>query len=48
MAMVPEAQLIAFVEFGPITPNSIAMLQLDAPPNTMSASAGSTSFTLPV
>ena len=35
MAIVPDAQLIAFVVFGPCTPNSIAMLQLDAPPNTV-------------
>ena len=40
-AIVPDAQLIAFVELGPRTPNSIAMLQLDAPPNTVSASRGS-------
>src|SRR5207249_1172664 len=40
-AMVPEAQLMALVEFGPVNPNSIAMLQLAAPGNTASASAGS-------
>src|SRR3989454_558148 len=39
--MVPEAQLIAFVEFGPVNPKSIAILQLAAPGNTASASAGS-------
>src|SRR5438445_3107256 len=40
-AIVPEAQLIALVELGPVKPNSIAMLQLAAPGNTASASAGS-------
>ena len=30
---MPLAQLIALVEFGPLTPNSIAMLQLAAPPS---------------
>src|SRR5207253_3165898 len=40
-AMVPEAQLMALVEFGPVNPNSIAILQLAAPGNTASASAGS-------
>src|SRR5206468_12264144 len=40
-AMVPDAQLIALVELGPENPNSIAMLQLAAPGNTASASAGS-------
>ena len=34
MAIVPDAQLIAFVEFGPVNPHSIAMMQLAAPPNT--------------
>ena len=47
MAIVPEAQLIALVELGPDTPNSIAMLQLDAPPNTASASDGSTADSPP-
>src|SRR3989454_2237354 len=40
-AIVPEAQLIALVELGPVKPNSMAMLQLAAPANTASASAGS-------
>src|SRR6266480_5308029 len=40
-AIVPDAQLMALVEFGPVKPNSIAMLQLAAPGNTASASAGS-------
>src|SRR5947199_9191761 len=40
-AMVPEAQLMALVEFGPVNPNAIAILQLAAPGNTASASAGS-------
>ena len=44
MAIVPDAQLIALVLFGPCTPNSIAMLQLAAPPNTSSASVGSTAL----
>ena len=30
MAIVPDAQLIAFVAFGPVNSNSIAMLQLAA------------------
>ena len=42
IAMAPEAQLIPLVAFGPVQPNSIAMLQLAAPANTVSASAGST------
>src|SRR5687767_1439880 len=41
-AIVPDAQLIEFVEFGPYTPNSIATLQEAAPPNTASASEAST------
>jgi len=45
--MVPDAQLMAFVLLGPCTPNSMAMLQLAAPPNTVSASEGSTSRTPP-
>src|SRR5439155_339433 len=40
-AIVPEAQLMALVEFGPVKPNSMAMLQLAAPGNTASASPGS-------
>ena len=44
MAIVPDAQLIAFVEFGPWMPNSMAMLQLAAPPKTASASVGSTAL----
>src|SRR5213596_864117 len=40
-AMVPDAQLIAFVALGPVNPNSMAMLQLAAPQNTASASDGS-------
>src|SRR2546422_1377061 len=40
-AIVPEAQLMALVELGPVKPNSMAMLQLAAPGNTASASAGS-------
>src|SRR6266699_3160028 len=40
-AIVPDAQLMALVEFGPVKPNSMAMLQLAAPGNTASASAGS-------
>src|SRR5438132_7554452 len=39
-AMVPDAQLIALVEFGPVNPNSMAMLQLAAPGNTASARLG--------
>src|SRR5438445_3933392 len=39
-AMVPDAQLIALVEFGPVNPNSVAMLQLAAPGNTASARLG--------
>ena len=42
MAMAPEAQLMPLVELGPVKPNSMAMLQLAAPANTVSASAGST------
>ena len=42
MATVPDAQLIALLLFGPIAPTSIAMLQLEAPPNTPSARPGST------
>ena len=38
MAIVPDAQLIAFVLFGPCTPNSMATLQLAAPPKTFVAS----------
>ena len=41
MAMVPEAQLIPFVLFGPDTPKAMATLQLAAPAKTMSASPGS-------
>src|ERR1035437_5370665 len=41
-AIVPEAQLMLLVAFGPCAPNSMAMLQLDAPPKTLSASEGST------
>ena len=40
-AIVPEAQLIALVELGPVNPNSIAMLQLAAPGKTARARAGS-------
>ena len=40
MAMVPEAQLMPLVVLGPDRPNSIAMLQLAAPANTVSASDG--------
>src|SRR2546422_2396383 len=40
-AIVPDAQLMAFVELGPVNPNSMAMLQLAAPGNTARASAGS-------
>jgi len=40
--MVPDAQLIELVEFGPYTPNSIATLHDAAPPNTASASEAST------
>ena len=40
-AIVPEAQLIALVALGPVSPNSIAMLQLAAPANTASASEAS-------
>jgi hypothetical protein len=39
-ASEPEAQLIALVLFGPIAPRSMAMLQLDAPAKTPSASPG--------
>ena len=42
MAIDPDAQLIAFVELGPDTPNSMAMLQLADPPNTASARVAST------
>ena len=35
---MPDAQLIAFVLFGPCAPNSIATLQLAAPPKTFVAS----------
>ena len=41
-AIVPDAQLIALVTLGPERPNSMATLQLDAPPKTLSASDGST------
>ena len=41
IAIVPDAQLIAFVLFGPWMPSSIAMLQLADPANTINASAGS-------
>ena len=44
MAIVPEAQLMALVEFGPCTPNSMAMLQLEAPPKTARASVASTAL----
>src|SRR5881397_395127 len=37
-AIVPDAQLIAF---GPVNPNSMAILQLAAPQNTANASEGS-------
>src|SRR2546430_11493789 len=40
-AIVPDAQLIAFVAFGPVNPNSMAILQLAAPQNTANASEGS-------
>ena len=40
-AIVPEAQLIALVAFGPVKPNTMAMLQLAAPQNTERASEGS-------
>src|SRR5207302_8950865 len=39
-AIVPDAQLIALVEFGPVKPNSIAILQLSAPGKTADAVAG--------
>ena len=42
IAIVPDAQLMEFVEFGPIAPSSMAMLQLAAPPNTARASVAST------
>ena len=37
IAIVPDAQLIPLVLFGPCTPNSIATLQLAAPAKTVSA-----------
>src|SRR5207253_2930294 len=37
MPIVPDAQLIAFVLFGPCAPNSIATLQLAAPAKTFVA-----------
>ena len=40
--IVPDAQLIAFVELGPWNPNAMAMLQLAAPQKTVSARRGST------
>ena len=40
MAIAPEAQLMPLVAFGPVQPNSIAMLQLAAPAKTVSASDG--------
>jgi hypothetical protein len=46
-AMVPEAQLMPLVLFGPVIPNSIATLQLAAPAKTIRASAGSTARTPP-
>ncbi len=42
MAMLPDAQLMPFVVLGPLSPNSMATLQLAAPPNTARASDGST------
>ena len=48
MAMAPDAQLIPLVVLGPVQPNSMAMLQLAAPANTVSASAGSTARGPPV
>ena len=47
IAMAPDAQLMPLVELGPVQPNSIAMLQLAAPANTVRARAGSTSRTPP-
>ena len=42
MAIVPEAQLMPLVLLGPVTPNSMATLQLAAPAKTISASDAST------
>nr|WP_232313292.1 hypothetical protein [Paenibacillus sp. P22] len=42
IATAPEAQLIELVSFGPLKPNSIAMLQEEAPPKTEKPSVGDT------
>ena len=47
MAIAPEAQLIPLVMLGPVIPNAIARLQLEAPAKTVSASPGSTARTPP-
>ena len=47
IAIVPEAQLIALVELGPLRPYSIATLQLAEPPNTESARSVSTALSPP-
>src|SRR5690606_10805266 len=41
MPMVPDAQDIAFVAFGPVTSRSIAIEQLAAPAHVVSATRGS-------
>src|SRR6266498_3592972 len=40
MAIVPAAQLLEFAVFGPVIPNSMAILHEAAPPNTVTASRG--------